>query len=169
MMKWKIILLCAPRMFIIFLRWYQKKYPVFSVSTFKILVLWHFYDCINQLYLDLDKTFVTGAGNLQLKATLSRNWHFLVIYCPSQFERRCVHICVTFWPLHLNRLHRSTTLKKKRSWGSGSKTSLASALARTSRRAWRMESSCASKQCFQNTVVWWPWSSIVIMYYGLDL
>lgn len=36
------------------------------------------------------KTLVTGAGNLQLKATLSRNWHFLVIYCPSQFEHVCV-------------------------------------------------------------------------------
>lgn len=92
-------------------------------------------------------------------------WQKKLVWLHLLFFKRATHLVAEhtcdLWPLLPTRLHRSTTLRRKRSSGSGSKTSLAVPSAPTSRKAWKTESSCASKQSLHQ-------SSVTLNHQGLD-
>lgn len=92
-------------------------------------------------------------------------WQKKLVWLHLLFFKRATHLVAEhtcdLWPLLPTRLHRSTTLRRKRSSGSGSKTSPAVPSAPTSRKAWKTESSCASKQSLHQ-------SSVTLNHQGLD-
>lgn len=92
-------------------------------------------------------------------------WQKKLVWLHLLFFKRATHLVAEhtcdLWPLLPTRLHRSTTLRRKRSSGSGSKTSPAVPSAPTSRKAWKTESSCASKQSLHQ-------SSVMLNHQGLD-